>query len=70
MNVSRLSTGRDPMYPHQYCIRFENRDAQAMYEIAAWVMDNKLPYWVGTLTGVVYVPNAKDVTLVQLRWPE
>lgn len=58
------------MRPYQYCIYFQHKSAQDMYDVANWVAGNNLPYWVGTLTRVMYVPNAKDVTLVQLTWPE
>lgn len=66
MIVSRIN--RAPKY--SYCIQFEHVDVHTMYDIADWVTDNQLPYWVGALTHVVHVPHARDVTWVRLMWAD
>lgn len=71
MQVTRFDlTNQDPSYPYEYCIRFGNWNAQMMYEIAEYVRARNLNYWVGCLTGVVYVPSLRDVTIVQLLWQD
>lgn len=70
MRVTRLYAGNDPMYPYEYCVRFDNWDTDMMYSIADHVLEHKLGYWVGCLTGVIYVKNARDVTFVQLQWQD
>ena len=66
MRVSSILQG----HPYKFHIQFEHSDVHRMYDIADWVMDNQLPYWVGPLTHVVYVPEPRDVTFVRLMWAE
>ena len=68
MQVTRINYSLDPKYPHQYCIRFDTFDSDMMYAISEYVRARELNYWVGCLTGVVYVPTERDVTFVQLQW--
>lgn len=71
MNVSRIDNDlHDPAWPYQYCIRFHKFDYTMMYRIAEYARSRGLDYWVGLRTGVVYVPQARDVTLVQLQWQD
>lgn len=71
MHVSQIPlTNQDFTYPYEYCIRFSTFDTHMMYQISEYVRARNLNYWVGCLTGVIYVPTAKDVTLVQLLWQD
>lgn len=71
MQVTRMNlTNQDPSYPYKYCIRFGNFDTDMMYAISEYVRSHGLNYWVGCLTGVIYVPTERDVTLVRLMWQD
>jgi len=71
MHVARMNlTNQDSTYPYQYCIRFGNFDTHMMYAISEYVRSHELNYWVGCLTGVIYVPTERDVTFVQLMWQD
>lgn len=70
MHVSRMNLQQDPKYPYHYCIRYYSWNTDMMYAISEYVRLHGLNYWVGCLTGVIYVPTARDVTFVQLMWQD